>query len=68
VEKMARLVIDRALNGEPSNPWPKWEEMLGVGAAAGFTGAPKSAAKIATASGTTPIPPNGPVAGGAKTK
>jgi len=43
VEKMARLVIDRALNGQASNPWPRWEEMLGVGAAAGFTGAPKSA-------------------------
>jgi hypothetical protein len=44
VEKMARLVIDRALNGRPSHPWPRWEEMLAVGAAAGFTGAPKSAA------------------------
>jgi hypothetical protein len=43
VEKMARLVIDRALHGKPSNPWPHWEEMLGIGAAAGFTGAPKSA-------------------------
>jgi len=31
---MARLVIDRALNGKASNPWPRWEEMLGVGAAA----------------------------------
>jgi hypothetical protein len=44
VEKMARLVIDRALNGKASHPWPRWEEMLGIGAAAGFTGAPKSAA------------------------
>jgi len=44
VEKMARLVIGRALNGKASNPWPRWEEMLGVGAAAGFAGAPKSAA------------------------
>src|SRR5690349_17449563 len=43
VEKMARLVIDRALNGKASNPWPRWEEMLGIGTAAGFTGAPKSA-------------------------
>jgi hypothetical protein len=43
VEKMARLVIDRALNGKASNPWPRWEEMLGIGATAGFTGAPKSA-------------------------
>ena len=44
VEKMARLVIDRALNGKASHPWPRWEEMLGVGKAAGCTGAPKSAA------------------------
>jgi hypothetical protein len=43
VEKMARLVIDRTLNGKASNPWPRWEEMLGIGAAAGCTGAPKSA-------------------------
>src|SRR5205085_9257792 len=50
VEKMARLVIDRALNGAPSNPWPRWEEMMGVGAAAGFTGAPQATAHTATAS------------------
>jgi len=49
VEKMARLVIDRALHGATSNPWPRWEEMLGVGAAAGFTGAPKAAAQTAAA-------------------
>ena len=42
VEKMARLVIDRAVNGKVSHPWPRWEEMLGVGAAAGYTGGPKS--------------------------
>jgi hypothetical protein len=40
VEKMAQLVIDRALNGQPSQSWPRWEEMLGVGPAAGYTGAP----------------------------
>jgi hypothetical protein len=43
VEKMARLVIDRALNGKASTSWPRWEEMLSIGAAAGFTGAPKAA-------------------------
>jgi hypothetical protein len=42
VERMAKLVLDRALAGAPSNTWPKWEEMLGFGAAAGFVGAPKS--------------------------
>ncbi|HWY26999.1 MAG TPA: hypothetical protein VNY97_03640 [Candidatus Angelobacter sp.] len=40
VDRMARLVIDRAENGDPSNPWPRWEEMLGIGAAGGFAGAP----------------------------
>ncbi len=44
VERMARLVIDRALSGEASNPWPRWEEMLGVGKPAGFIGAPRRAA------------------------
>jgi hypothetical protein len=48
VDKMARLVIDRALTGEASNSWPRWETMLAIGAGkpsggpAGFTGAPKS--------------------------
>jgi len=40
VDRMARLVIDRAVHGDPSNPWPRWEEMLGIGAARGFSGAP----------------------------
>ena len=41
VDRMARLVIDRALRGDPTFPWPRWEEMLGIGAgAAGFIGAP----------------------------
>jgi len=43
VEKMSRLVIDRALHGNIANTWPKWEEMLGIGGAAGFTGAPRVA-------------------------
>jgi hypothetical protein len=40
VERMTALVIDRALNGTPDQMWPRWEEMLRVGADAGFTGAP----------------------------
>ncbi len=40
VDRMARMVIDRALHGNSSNSWPRWEEMLGIGAAAGFSGAP----------------------------
>ena len=33
---MANLVVDRALNGQPSQSWPRWEEMLGIGPASGF--------------------------------
>lgn len=44
VEKMARLVVDRALNPQPMNPWPRWEEMTGFGAPRGFIGAPGSPA------------------------
>ena len=73
VEKMARLVIDRALNGIPSNPWPRWEEMLGVGAASGVTGAPRAAAaQTATANVSTTVPGTGaspgPAESGAKAK
>jgi len=39
VDKMSRLVIDRALHGDISNTWPQWEEMLGIGAPAGFIAA-----------------------------
>ena len=45
VEKMANLVIDRALHGDPSHSWPRWEEMLGIGRTAGFTGAIDPVAK-----------------------
>ena len=50
VEKMARLVIDRALHGNVANTWPRWEEMLGIGAAAGFTGGPRAAQAAQTGS------------------
>ncbi len=54
VEKMARLVIDRALHGGITNTWPRWEEMLGIGAPAGFTGAARAAQATQTPSaGTT---------------
>jgi hypothetical protein len=55
VDRMARLVIDRALNGAASNPWPRWEEMLGLGAASGVIGAPKGVAQVASASVTTSV-------------
>jgi len=50
VEQMAHLVIDRALNGEVSNTWPRWEEMLGGAAPAGFIGAAKKSATKQAAS------------------
>ena len=40
VEKMSALVIDRALTGQSSQSWPRWEEMLGIGVASGYAGAP----------------------------
>jgi hypothetical protein len=40
LDRMSRLVVDRALSGAASHPWPRWEEMLGVGAAGGFVGQP----------------------------
>jgi hypothetical protein len=35
VEKMAALVIDRALNGHPSQSWPRWADMTGLGKTTG---------------------------------
>ncbi len=55
VDKMARLVIDRALSGDVSNSWPRWEEMVGIkagsqeGGVAGFTGALKLKTQAAAA-------------------
>src|ERR1700688_4387432 len=55
VDKMARLVINRALGGEVSNSWPRWEEMVGInagtqeGGVGGFTGAPKLKTQAAAA-------------------
>ena len=40
VDRMARLCIDRALNPDQRQMWPRWEEMLGLGQASGFIGAP----------------------------
>jgi len=40
VDRMSRLVVDRAVSGDVTNPWPRWEEMIGWGAPGGFVGAP----------------------------
>ena len=42
LEKMSDLVIDRALNPDPACSWPRWEEMLGIGAPGGFVGSPRA--------------------------
>jgi len=46
-------VIDRALHGNVANTWPRWEEMLGFGAASGFTAAPKTASRQVTTSSSS---------------
>jgi hypothetical protein len=33
VQRMTDLVIDRALNGQPQQSWPRWADMIGLGAA-----------------------------------
>lgn len=38
VERMSRLVIDRALQGDVRASWPRWSEMAGTGAPTGFVG------------------------------
>jgi len=38
VDRMSRLVIDRALNGDARATWPRWSEMVGLGPATGFAG------------------------------
>jgi hypothetical protein len=40
VDRMAKLVIDRALHGKQNVFWPRWEEMLGMGGPAGVIGQP----------------------------
>ena len=41
LDRMAKLVIDRAVNGAATNPWPRWEQMVGIGAPAGVIGQPQ---------------------------
>jgi hypothetical protein len=41
LDRMSKLVIDRALHGPLTNPWPQWEQMLGLGQTSGFVGQPR---------------------------
>jgi hypothetical protein len=43
VDRMARLVIDRAVRAVPTTPWPQWEQMVGLGAPRGVIGQPGAA-------------------------
>ena len=48
LDRMSELVIDRALTGKASGPWPRWEEMVAArtgdarerGGVSGFIGTP----------------------------
>jgi hypothetical protein len=40
VDRMARLVIDRAIEGAVTHPWPRWEQMVGLGRTSGVIGQP----------------------------
>jgi hypothetical protein len=33
LQRMTDLVIDRALNGQPQQSWPRWADMIGLSAA-----------------------------------
>jgi hypothetical protein len=44
LDRMSKLVVDRALNGAVNTPWPRWEEMLGMGMASGVLGQPSGTA------------------------
>ncbi len=35
VDRMSRLVVDRAVSGAATSPWPRWEQMVGLGGAPG---------------------------------
>jgi hypothetical protein len=41
LDRMARLVIDRARNFDATIPWPQWERMIGLGEPAGVVGQPR---------------------------
>jgi hypothetical protein len=61
LDKMSRLVIDRALSGAQTNPWPRWEQMVGMGAPTGVVGQPAPAGASAVV-----LPTGASEAGGTK--
>ena len=38
IDRMSALVIDRALSGAVTNPWPRWEQMVGLAGTGGVLG------------------------------
>jgi hypothetical protein len=55
LDRMARLVIDRAVSGALTNPWPRWEHMTGLGAAAGVLGQPAAGVSAAQTLGSSDV-------------
>ena len=49
LDRMSRLVVDRALKGSASNPWPGWEQLVGLGPSAGVIGQPPQAHAVGQA-------------------
>ena len=54
LDKMSRLVIDRALSGAQTNPWPRWEQMVGIGPSTGVIGQPAAAHVVTPAKPRVP--------------
>lgn len=65
LDRMSRLVIDRALTGAATTPWPRWEAMVGLGATSGVIGQPAASAAAKAASGKGRKRPGGRTARGA---
>ena len=68
LDRMSKLVIDRALAGAVTNPWPRWEQMVGLAGGGGVIGpagtsadAPAPAVQAATAEPATPAGDPAPV-------
>src|SRR4029078_5362450 len=51
LDKMSALVVDRAVSGALTNPWPRWGQMTGLGASAGVIGQPAPRAQRPLSSG-----------------
>jgi hypothetical protein len=55
LDRMARLVIDRAVSGALTNPWPRWEQMTGLGVGGGVLGQPAAGVSAAQTFGSADV-------------